>query len=101
MYVLNWLLQKEPNVEGLEAVASVSDLPDPKNTALSIITPPSVTLKTLRDAHAAGITYVWMQPGTDNEEVIAYANDAGFKFISGGPCILVMGDSLLQQGSRL
>jgi predicted CoA-binding protein len=79
----------------------VSELPDPKHTAVSIITQPSVTLKTLKDAHAAGITYVWMQPGTDNEDVIAYANEVGFKFVSGGPCILQIGDSLLQQGSRL
>lgn len=93
--------QKEPTVEGIQSVTSVSELSDPKNTALSIITPPSVTLKTLQDAHAAGITYVWLQPGTDNEDVLSYAKQSGFKFIAGGPCILVMGDSLLQQGSRL
>ncbi|CAO3668760.1 unnamed protein product [Umbelopsis ramanniana] len=92
---------KEPTVEGIQSVTSVSELSDPKNTALSIITPPSVTLKTLQDAHAAGITYVWLQPGTDNEDVLSYAKQSGFKFIAGGPCILVMGDSLLQQGSRL
>ncbi|KAJ2961951.1 hypothetical protein NQZ79_g2833 [Umbelopsis isabellina] len=92
---------REPNVEGLTSITSVSELPDPKNTGLSIITPPSITLKTLQDAHAAGIKYVWLQPGTDDQEVLEYAKNAGFKFVSGGPCILQIGTGLLQQGSRL
>ncbi|CAM0141166.1 hypothetical protein VKS41_009257 [Umbelopsis sp. WA50703] len=92
---------REPSVEGITSIASVSELADPKNTGLSIITPPSVTLKTLQDAHAAGVKYVWLQPGTDNQEVLDYAKNAGFKFVSGGPCILQIGTGLLQQGSRL
>ncbi|KKF93214.1 acetyl coenzyme A synthetase (ADP forming) alpha domain protein [Ceratocystis platani] len=53
-------------------VSSVSALPDPTHTGVSIITPPSATLKVLRDAHEAGVRAVWLQPGTWDEAVVEY-----------------------------
>src|ERR1700750_3167236 len=54
-------------------VSSPKALEDPVNTALSIITPPAVTLNVLKEAKEAGINAVWLQPGTFNDEVISFA----------------------------
>ncbi|KAI1434480.1 CoA binding domain-containing protein [Xylaria sp. CBS 124048] len=55
------------------AVKSVSELADPKQTSLSVITPPSVTLEVLKEAKRVGIPAVWLQPGTFNDEVMKFA----------------------------
>ncbi|PHH55229.1 hypothetical protein CFIMG_000036RA [Ceratocystis fimbriata CBS 114723] len=58
-------------------VSSVSALLDPTHTGVSIITPPSATLKVLRDAHEAGVRAVWLQPGTWDEAVVEYLAPGG------------------------
>lgn len=52
---------------------SLRDLPSPRETAVSIITPPPVTLKVLEEAKNLGIPAVWLQPGTFDDEVLAFA----------------------------
>lgn len=93
-------------------VKSLSDLPDPKETSVSIITPPPVTLKVLEEAKKLGsespaqnmhphtrrqtltrdpVPSVFLQPGTFDDEVIKYARDGegedageGFKAVVAG-----------------
>ncbi|KAF2973558.1 hypothetical protein GQX73_g116 [Xylaria multiplex] len=95
------------------AVKSVSELPEPKQTSLSVITPPPVTLEVLKEAKRVGIPAVWLQPGTFDDEVIkfAYAKDAdgfGGEVISGeggvgseGWCVLVDGEKGLRSAGKL
>ncbi|KAL7416591.1 CoA binding domain-containing protein [Mrakia frigida] len=52
-------------------VPSLSSLPSPSTTSLSIITPPAVTLRLLAKAKAVGIHSVFLQPGTYDDEVMA------------------------------
>lgn len=40
---------------------------------MSIITPPHVTRKILEEAKALGVPAVWLQPGTFDDEVLAFA----------------------------
>ncbi|KAG2194964.1 hypothetical protein INT47_002820 [Mucor saturninus] len=89
---------KEDVIENLKTVKSINELPNPKETALSVITPPKVTLKVLQDAKTIGIENVWIQPGGEDEKVIQFINDnkSTLNVIYGGPCILVKGSSLLQ-----
>ena len=51
-------------IEGIEAAASVAELPDAVRS-LSIITPPAVTLHIIEAAIEKGIKNVWMQPGAE------------------------------------
>ncbi|KAL1635977.1 hypothetical protein SLS56_001329 [Neofusicoccum ribis] len=94
------------------AVASPSALPAPADTALSVITPPAVTLPLLREAKAAGVRAVWLQPGTFDAEVLAYA-EAAFPgaVVAGdmwgasgghgeGWCVLVDGEEGLRVAGR-
>ncbi|KAI1497243.1 NAD(P)-binding protein [Biscogniauxia marginata] len=92
-------------------VKSLADLPDPKHTSLSIITPAPTTLEVLREAKRLGIPAVWLQPGTWDEEVILYArgeNGYGGEVVAGdggaassGWCVLVDGDRGLKSVGKL
>ncbi len=76
-------------VEGLKAYPSLAALPVPVK-AISVITPPAITEQVVRDAAAAGVTHIWMQPGAESDEAIRLAEAAGMVVIAGGPCLLVV-----------
>lgn len=88
----------------IPTVKSLSDLPNPKETSVSIITPPPVTLKVLEEAKKLGskhgnpppqtqpnppvrtcgsetdqtphpVPAVFLQPGTFDDEVLKFARD--------------------------
>lgn len=90
-----------------QAVASPSLLPEPENTSLSLVTPPAVSLEILKEAHAAGIKAVWLQPGTYDDAVLDYAR-TNFEAAIGGQggggsegwCVLVDGERGLESAGR-
>ena len=75
-------------VEGRAAFADLASLPEPVH-GISVITPPAVTERIVEDAAAAGITHIWMQPGSESPAAIANAEAHGMNVIAGGPCLLV------------
>jgi len=91
-------------------LASPSQLPAPKETALSVITPPKITLALLKEAKEAGIPAVWLQPGAFDDEVLAYAKEAfpgatvaGYEggTVGGeGWCVLVDGENSLRAAGK-
>ena len=85
------LLPVNPNqteIEGLACYPDLASLPEPVH-GVSIVTPPAITEKVVEEAAAAGIKYVWMQPGAESPTAIARAEELGLEFIAGGPCVLV------------
>jgi len=76
-------------VEGLKAYPSLAALPVPVK-AISVITPPAITEQVVRDAAAAGVTHIWMQPGAESDEAIRLAEASGMAVIADGPCLLVV-----------
>lgn len=76
-------------IEGLPAYARLADTPQTPRS-LSIITPPQVTRQVVREAIAAGVEYLWMQPGAEDDEAIAQAEQAGLGVIAKGACLLVV-----------
>jgi len=80
---------KAPEVEGLKAYPSLAALPA-KVPAISVITPPAATEQVVREAHAAGVRHVWMQPGAESDEAVRTAEALGMNVIAGGPCLLVV-----------
>lgn len=96
-----------------ETATGPAALEAPRETALSVITPPAATLKVLREAREAGVRAVFLQPGSYDDEVMAYARkefDAaigGFDSEGGratngeeGWCVLVDGEDGLQLAGR-
>jgi uncharacterized protein len=76
-------------VEGLKAYPSLASLPV-KPKAISVITPPAITEQVVREAAAAGVAHIWMQPGAESDAAIDAAEALGMSVIAGGPCVLVV-----------
>lgn len=76
-------------IEGLDCVASVTDLPDDVDS-ISMITPPRITEKVVELAVAKGIRNIWMQPGAESPVAVAYAQKHGVNVIADGSCLLVV-----------
>lgn len=49
----------------------------------------AVTLGVLEEAAQLGVTRLWLQPGSEDADVIARAGDLNVNVIHGGPCVLV------------
>ncbi|KAI0165706.1 CoA binding domain-containing protein [Xylariaceae sp. FL1272] len=94
------------------AVKSVAELPEPKQTSLSIITAPPITLEVLKEARRVGIPAVWLQPGTFDDKVVNFlrGGDDGYSgksvFGDGGMggegwCVLVDGEKGMRAAGKL
>lgn len=90
-------------------VPNVAALPNPGQTALSVITPPPVTRKLLQEAKAAGIKAVWFQPGSFEDQDLKFAKENFESAIGGfedgtvggeGWCVLVDGENALDAAER-
>ncbi len=76
-------------IEGLKAYPSLASLPRPVR-GLSVITPPKVTEAVVKEAIAAGVKSIWMQPGAESPAAVAAAEAAGLEVIANGACLLVV-----------
>lgn len=63
---------KEETVEGLRAFKSIADVPV-RPQMISVYLPPPVLLKVLPDIAAKGCDELWLNPGTESDEVLAAA----------------------------
>lgn len=86
---------------------TLTSLESPAETSVSIITGPGVTLKALAEAKDLGITAVFLQPGTYNDESLAYA-EANFATVLAGEggtgpqgwCVLADGERGLKAAGK-
>ncbi len=62
----------ESQVEGLKTYASVLDLPEPIDMA-TVYVQADVTLRLLDEFAQKGIAEIWVNPGAEDDEVIAEA----------------------------
>lgn len=103
----------------MRTVRSISDLPNPSQTSISIITAPyvrsfiaehlgapepsttlsQVTLSILKQAKGLNVPAIWLQPGSEDELVIKYIteNSLSDRVLYGGPCILKEGPRIVDQ----
>ena len=71
---------KEAEIEGLPAFKSIREVPvRPK--LISIYLPPPVVFKSLTDISARGCDVLWLNPGTESDEVLAEASKFGLKAV--------------------
>ena len=77
---------KEETVEGLRAFKSIRDVPV-RPQRISVYLPPTVLMKVLPDIAARGCDELWLNPGTESDEVIAEAERLGLNVIQA--CSLV------------
>jgi len=70
----------QTSIEGLRAYKSIREVPV-RPQRVSIYVPPPVLLKVLPDIAAAGCDELWLNPGTESEEVLAEAERLGLNVI--------------------
>ncbi|KAG8699417.1 hypothetical protein FRC08_005324 [Ceratobasidium sp. 394] len=87
---------KESELEGVNAVKSLKELESPKETSVSIITNPKVSLAILKEGKELGVPAFWLQPGAEDDEVHKYVEEEKLqgRVVLGGPCVLVSGDGI-------
>jgi len=74
-------------IEGHACVHSLRDIQPPPD-AISVITPPQVSLEIVRTSHDLNSIPIWFQPGSADEQVLEEAKRLGVPVIM-GPCVLV------------
>lgn len=62
----------ETTIEGLPAYASIGAVPE-RPDLISVYVPPQVLIKLLPEIAAKGCDELWLNPGTESEEVLAEA----------------------------
>lgn len=74
-------------VDGDPAYSSLSALPNTP-TIINIVVPPQSTLQVLQKALELGLTNVWVQPGAESPEVMAFLTEHEFNYLANS-CIMV------------
>jgi predicted CoA-binding protein len=74
-------------VDGDRAYPDLAALPV-KPDLVSLVVPPAVTLEVLKQCLELGLTSVWLQPGAEDEAVLAFLEAEGFAYLA-GVCIMV------------
>ena len=71
---------KEMEIEGLACYRSIAELPV-RPQRVSVYLSPSVLIKVLPDIAAKGCDELWLNPGTESEEVLAAAEKLGLNVV--------------------
>lgn len=71
---------KETEIEGQRCYASVGDLPV-RPDRISVYLPPAVTLGLLPAVAARGCDELWLNPGSESDEVIRAAEQLGLNVV--------------------
>jgi predicted CoA-binding protein len=71
---------KETEIEGLPAFTHIAEVPVRPNL-ISVYLPPPVLLKILPDIAVRGCDELWLNPGTESDEVLAAAERLGLNVI--------------------
>jgi predicted CoA-binding protein len=77
---------KATEVEGETCYSNLGALPAGVERVL-VVVPPELGEQVAREASAAGIEYVWFQPGAESDAALAYCEAHGMEAIA-GHCIL-------------
>jgi predicted CoA-binding protein len=70
----------ETEVEGIEAFKSIRDVPV-RPQMISVYVPPQVLLKLLPDIAQRGCEELWLNPGTESDDVLAEAEKLGLNIV--------------------
>lgn len=79
--------RRSDTVDGDPAWTDLGDLPEAPDI-VNVIVPPARTLRLLRRAKELGLMRVWIQPGAESEDVMAYLHENGFDYLANA-CIMV------------
>lgn len=74
-------------VDGDTAYATLRELPE-KPTIVNIVVPPHVTINVLKTCLELGLVNIWLQPGAESPEALAYLQENEFNYLANA-CIMI------------
>ena len=74
-------------VDGDKAYPSLDKLPK-SPTIVNIVVPPRVTIRILKTSLELGLDNIWLQPGAESPESLAFLQEHGFNYLANA-CIMV------------
>ena len=74
-------------VDGDKAYPTLDELPE-SPTIVNVVVPPSVTIRVLKKSLELGLKNVWLQPGAESPESLAFLQEHGFNYLANA-CIMV------------
>jgi len=74
-------------VDGDKAYPSLDELPQ-SPTIVNIVVPPSITIRVLKESLELGLKNVWLQPGAESPESLAFLQEHDFNYLANA-CIMV------------
>ena len=74
-------------VDGDKAYPSLDELPE-SPTIVNIVVPPTATIRVLKKSLELGLNNVWLQPGAESPESLAFLQEHGFNYLANA-CIMV------------
>lgn len=80
-------------IQGDRCYPSLTALPESIGGAL-FLTSPTITEKAVREATAAGVTRLWIQPGAESREALAFCAEKNLNVVS-GHCILMFAEPVV------
>ena len=72
---------KGGEIEGLTAYTSLADIPAEKIDRISMYVPPSIGLKMLDEIAAVDFNELWLNPGSESDELIDAARARGMEVV--------------------
>jgi predicted CoA-binding protein len=86
-YLVYGINPNHQEIEGIPCFPDIASLPR-RPDLLVFVVPPRVTEKALAEARKAGIGRIWMQPGSESPEAIAYCVENGMDVVHDA-CIMI------------
>ncbi len=74
-------------VDGDKAYPSLDKLPE-SPTIVNIVVPPTTTIRVLKKSLELGLNNVWLQPGAESPESLAFLQEHGFNYLANA-CIMI------------
>ena len=75
------------SVDGDNAYKHLKDIPE-KPTLVNFVVPPSVTMTMLRECLQLNLMNVWLQPGSESPESMAFLQQHSFNYLANA-CIML------------
>jgi hypothetical protein len=78
---------RRPTVDSDTAFKDLKSLPE-RPTIVNIVVPPPVAASVLEESLKLGLMNVWLQPGAESPENLAFLQEKGFNYLANA-CIMV------------
>jgi predicted CoA-binding protein len=86
-YIVYPINPKGGELDGVTVYPSLAALPQ-KPEVIDLVVPPSVTEQIVKEVRDLGLDRVWMQPGAESDEAIAYCRKHNIQIVHGA-CAMV------------